>query len=367
MKRFLYLVSSVWLATVTVAQQRQRLVSPEVSADRKVTFRLWAPRAAEVRLSGDWMGSQRPIGLAKADNGVWSVTVGPLDPNIYTYGFLVDGMRATDPSCGCSLVSAGRFSSSRFVITDKPPRMWESQNQPPGTVHHERFFSKQQQRMRSFLVYTPAGYEASGSRQYPVLVLMPGSPGNEHDWTSGGGFAEVMFDNLIAQGRMVPMIVAIHSSDVLENGSHDENLRLFERIVVDELVPIMKKLYRVEAQPRGWAIAGRSLGGEFAMAVGLRHPELFRSVASLSGSLIPSSFDNHFGRALANPQGIARDYRLIWVGCGSEDSFLAGAKAFAGLLDAARVPHTFRTYSGPHIMPVFRQELADLLPLLFRP
>jgi enterochelin esterase-like enzyme len=102
------------------------------------------------------------------------------------------------------------------------------------------------------------------------------------------------------------------------------------------------------------------------MYVGLKHPELFRTVASLSGSLVPSSFDRRFGPALADPEAVRRDYRLIWLGCGSEDIF-GGAKAFAGRLQAANIPHVFRQFAGPHVMPLARQQLAELLPLLFRP
>jgi enterochelin esterase-like enzyme len=352
--------------TSLLAQERPRIVSPEVQADRRVVFRLWAPQAADVQLSGDWMGRQPPVALRKSADGVWSVTVGPMAPNLYTYGFLVDGVRSSDPSCRCTFAWAGRAASSRFVIPAETPQVWEPQNQAPGTLHHERFYSKLQQRQRRFVVYTPPGYELSGSRSYPTLVLLPGTPGDENDWTSGGGFAEVMFDNLIARGKMVPMIIVMHASDVLENGKRDDNLRQFEPLLMDELLPLVSKRYRVSSQPRLWAIAGLSLGGEFAMAVGLRHPERFRTVASMSGSLVPSSFANRFGQALANAKAVSRDYRLIWVGCGSEDIFFDGAKAFARQLQTAGIPHTFREYDGAHVMPVFRQELAELLPLLFR-
>lgn len=358
----LYLCS----VTALLAQERPRFVSPEVQPDRRVVFRLWAPLASDVQLSGDWMGRQPPIKLTKSDDGVWSTTVGPMAPNIYTYGFLVDGVRASDPSCRCSLTSAARFSSSRFVVPAESPRGWDNQNNAPGTLHHERFFSKLQQRMRRFLVYTPPGYESSGTRQYPALVLLPGTPGDENDWTSGGGFAEIMFDNFIAQGQMEPMIVVMHASDILENGKRDDNLRQFEPVLIDELLPVIRKRYRVGSQPRLWAIAGLSLGGEFALTVGLRHPKLFRTVASLSGSLVPASFDSRFGQALTNPKAVARDYKLIWIGCGSEDIFFDGAKAFTERLQAVNIPHVFRQYDGPHAMPVFRQELAELLPLLFR-
>jgi enterochelin esterase family protein len=367
---------SVCSALQLVAQNRPALVSPEVLPDRRVIVRFRAPQASEVKLSGNWMGPQPPVALTKADDGVWTVTVPPLEPNIYSYAFMVDGVRTTDPSCRCSFTSAGRFSDSGFTVPGSPPRAWEPQNRPPGILHHERFLSARQQRMRRFVVYTPPGYEASQSRKYPALVLLPGTPGDENDWTSGGGFAEVMFDNLIAEGQMVPMVVVMHASDVLDRAGGrrgDENLREFEAILTNELLPLVRKRYCVSTDPRSWAIAGLSLGGEFGMQVGLNHPELFRTVASLSGSLVPtdvgeagrSSFDARFGPALASTQ--LRDYRLIWVGCGSEDVFFGGAKAFAERLKSAKIPHIFRQFSGPHAMPVARLELAELLPLLFRP
>ena len=374
--KWILLLASVCMASELVAQNRPALSSPDVLPDRSVVFRFSAPQASDVKLSGNWMGPQPPIPLTRADDGVWTVTVPPFEPNIYSYSFIVDGVRTTDPSCRCSFTSASRVSESSFTVPGHPPRLWEQQNQPPGTLRHERFFSQRQQRMRRFVVYTPPGYDHSRSRQYPALVLLPGTPGDENDWTSGGGFADVMFDNLIAAGRMVPMVVVIHASDVLDRAGArrgDENLREFEAILVDELLPLVKKQYRVMADPRSWAIAGLSLGGEFGMHVGLKHPKLFRSVASLSGSLVPtdagevgrSSFDARFGPALTATH--IRGYRLIWVGCGSEDIFFGGAKAFTERLKSAQIPHIFREFSGPHAMPVARQELADLLPLLFRP
>jgi enterochelin esterase family protein len=370
------MVSVVCLAFPVAAQNQSALVSPEVLPDRGVIFRFRAPQASEVKLSGNWMGSQPPVALKKAGDGVWTVTVPPLEPNLYSYGFIVDGVRTTDPSCRCSFTSAGRFSESSFVVPGNPSRAWEPQNRPPGSLRVERFFSVRQQRMRRFIVYTPPGYDALRSRRYPALVLLPGTPGDENDWTSGGGFAEVMFDNLIAAGQMLPMVVVMHASDVLDRAGarrSDENLREFEAILTKELLPLVKKQFRVRTDPRSWAIAGLSLGGEFAMHVGLNHAELFRTVASISGSLVPadageagrSSFEARFGPALAAAP--VRDYRLIWVGCGSDDIFFPGAKAFAEKLKSARIPHIFRQFPGPHAMPVARLQLAELLPLLFRP
>jgi enterochelin esterase family protein len=335
-------ISSVYLAVAMIAQDRPTFVSPEVLQNRSVVFRLWAPQASEVKLSGNWMGSQPPIALTKAADGVWTVTQAPLEPNIYSYAFMVDGVRTTDPSCRCAFTSAKRFSDSTFTIPANPPRAWEAQNRPPGTLHRERFLSARQQTVRQFVVYTPPGYEASRARLYPALVLLSGTPGDENDWTSGGGFAEVMFDNLSAAGQMVPMLVVMHASDVLDRSGgrrSDDNLSDFEAILLDEVLPLVRKRYRVSSDPQSWAIGGLSLGGEFGMNVGLKHPEVFRSVASLSGSLNPSdrgepgrsSFEVRFGPALSalNKQ----KYRMIWVSCGSDDVFLGGAKAFAARLD----------------------------------
>ena len=225
------------------------------------------------------------------------MTIPPLEPNIYSYGFIVEGLRTADPSCRCTFASAGRFADSVLRIPGDTPRVWEAQNNPAGTLHHERFRSARQQRTRQFVVYTPPGYEPAGTRRYPVLVLLPGTPGDENDWTSGGGFAEVMFDNLIARGEMVPMLVVMHASDALDRPGgrrSDQNLQEFEAILVDEVVPLLRARYRVDPRPESWAIAGLSLGGEFGMHVGLKHPEIFRSVASLSGSLVQNSFDSRF-------------------------------------------------------------------------
>ena len=144
----------------------------------------------------------------------------------------------------------------------------------------------------------------------------------------------------------------------------DENLEEFESILLGEVLPLVTKRYRVHNEPESWAIAGLSLGGEFGMHVGLKHPERFRSVASLSGSLVPNSFEQRFVPFFPakRPRSV---YRLLWVGCGSEDVFLDGAKAFAGRLTSAGIPHVFREFEGPHSMSTARRELAELLPQLF--
>lgn len=358
------------------AQEPPVLVSPEVRPDRTIVFRFYAPRANEVQLSGDWMGGG-PVPLVRNAEGVWTATQGPLEPNIYQYSFVVDGVGASDPSCRCTYAfGAGRGASSRFTIAAQPPAAWENQNRPAGTLHHERFYSRSQQRMRGFVAYTPPGYDVKSSRRYPVLVLLSGAPGDETEWTNGGGSAEVLFDNLIAAGQMAPAIVVMHASDVDPRAATrrgNDNLRQFERILVDELVPLVTQRYPVRTDSRSWALAGLSLGGEFAMYAGLRHPELFGSIGSISGSLVVRgdkeeglpSMDERFGPSLSRAD-ISRNYRLIWIGCGTADNVCRGSREFVQRLEGARATHTWREYAGGHQMPVFRRELVDLLQVLFR-
>jgi Carbohydrate-binding module 48 (Isoamylase N-terminal domain)/Putative esterase len=244
--------AAVLVAARLLSQQEAKppqIVSPELHDDRRVTLRLWAPRAGEVQLSGDWMYRQPPVPLTRDEAGTWTVTVGPLEPNLYTYGFVVDGVRAADPACRCTLASAGRFASSRFLVRGADPAPWEERNVPRGTVHHEVFFSRQLQRTSRFLVYTPPDYRRSKHR-YPVLVLLPGTPGVETDWTTGGGAADVIFDNLIADGRMAPAVVLMHAADVLPSGRRVEHLGAFEPMLVSELVPEVKVRYRVATRPQ---------------------------------------------------------------------------------------------------------------------
>jgi enterochelin esterase family protein len=348
-------------------------VSPDVRPDRTVVFRYWAPKATAVQLSADF---GPPVALTKDAQGVWTVTQGPLEPNIYTYGFRVDGARADDPSCRCAYAfGGGRGPSSRFTIGALPPAPWENQNRPAGTLHHERFFSKTQQRMRGAVVYTPPGFDPKASRRYPVLVLLPGTPGDETDWRSGS-LIDILLDNLMADGKMTPAIVVMHASDVdrsTPTRRGDENLGQFEKILIDELVPLVRQRYPVRTDASSWAIAGVSLGGEFAMAAGLRYPELFGSIGSISGSLVPRgdpeeklpSMDERFGPALTRA-ATSKSHKVIWVGCGTTDIICRGSRAFVERLDAAKVPHVWREYVGGHLTPVFRRELTDLLPLLFR-
>ncbi len=241
------------------AQEPPVLVSPEVRPDRTIVFRFWAPMAKEVQLSGDWMGGP-PVALTRDAQGVWTATQGPLEPNIYQYAFLVDGVRADDPSCRCTYAfGAGRGASNRFTIVAQPHcAMGNAESATGNASSRAVLFTIAAAHARVRRLY-PSRIRAKASRRYPVLVLLPGTPGDETEWTSGGGSAEIVFDNLIAEGRMTPAIVVMHASDVNRRARArrgDDNLGQFETILVDELVPLVKARYRVRTDASSWAVAG---------------------------------------------------------------------------------------------------------------
>jgi enterochelin esterase family protein len=179
--------------------------------------------------------------------------------------------------------------------------------------------------------------------------------------------ANRIFDNLIAKGAMQPMLVLMARADVLvKGGTRADNLKEFEPLLAREVLPHFESRYRVKAGPDARAIAGYSLGGELALTVGLRRPDLFRAAGSFGGSLFEKDFDDRFGKALSDPASLARHYSLIWIGCGSGDLFLPGSRRLSEILKEKNVPNTFREIAGNHGMPAFRNLLIEFLQALFR-
>src|SRR5688572_24009104 len=331
------------------------LLSPEVSTDRTVTFRIYAPKATDVQVTGDWMGrADKPILMSKQHDGVWVGNAGPLEPNVYFYAFSVDGVLTSDPANSNTIVTGGRFSQSHLEIRGDTALPWEIQSVRKGTIHVEFFDSALQGQERSYYVYTPPGYENKRGSGLPTLVLLPGTPGTEADWITAG-LVNRIFDNLIAQRKVSPVLVLMPRADVLlKGGTRADNLREFEPLLVREVLPHFESRYRTKGKPELRAIAGYSLGGELALTVGLRHPELFRTVGSFGGSLFERDFEDRFGRAWVDPKTISSRYRLIWIGCGSGDLLLPGNLKFGEILNRKNIQHTFSEIAGNHSTPTFR-------------
>ncbi|MEO7413832.1 MAG: alpha/beta hydrolase-fold protein, partial [Opitutaceae bacterium] len=243
------------------------VVSPEVASDRRVTFRLLAPNANKVSVLGQW--DNIPHNLAKDASGVWSVTLGPIEPSYWIYNFTMDGVDIADPVNPIVKLRM-RTSASMVNIPGDPATTWDVRTDVPhGSIDINWHNSKVTNDARYFYVYTPPGYDPNSPAKYPVFYLLHGNNGTPSDWTAAGR-ANFMADNLIAAKKMVPMIIVMpwgHSVPL--GGPQGQNNDTFDRYLTQEVIPLVESKYRVAPDRANRAIMGLSMGGGQAIRVGL--------------------------------------------------------------------------------------------------
>jgi enterochelin esterase family protein len=350
-------------------------VSPEVHSDRTATFRIKAPKASEVTFYGDWMVPGKPEPMTKGADGVWSFTAGPLEPNGHLYFFNIDGLAVADP-INPVVKLRQRTSASLVEIPAPTPAAWEVRDVPHGTLVTEWRKSAVLNRTERFVIYLPAGYEKDKSKRYPVLYLVHGSGDVPESWTNAG-HANFILDNLIADGKAQPMIIVMPAGHSLPFGvgggrgaapaAGPSNNELFAQYVVKELIPAVEGTYRVAPGSKNRALAGLSMGGGHTIFTGFSHPELFSALGIFSPGLV-RDFDTRFQSVLADAKAFNAKVPTVWIGCGDIDGTVQypRVKAWAESLDKAGLHETFKTYSGAHTWPVWRNSLADFAPLLFK-
>jgi enterochelin esterase-like enzyme len=374
-----FLVICVFLAIASVANAqppRMPVVSPEVKADRTITFRLLAPNANDIKVSGDF--TSRPLTMSKDENGVWSATSDPLKPDIYSYNFIMDGLSMPDP--GNTFIKSGViwFSSQVEVPGDKPA-FYAAQDVPHGVLHEHWYFSKALDSVRRVFVYTPPGYNASAEKQYPVLYLLHGMGDDEGAWTQGGR-ANFIMDNLLAEGKAKPALIVMpfgHASRSLNRGPGGPrgtgsrggpvyNVNSLENDLLENVIPLVEREYRVGKDPNQRAIVGLSMGGYQALSIGFNNPQRFAYVGAFSAALINPDFVHDFPSILADHDKTNKEFKLIWVGCGADDTLLSGNKNFNESLNAKGINHQWTITPGyGHAWTLWRVYLHDLLPRLF--
>jgi enterochelin esterase family protein len=340
--------------------------SCEIHPDRTVTFRLRAPDATDVKVGGDFV--QGAQALTKGEDGVWSVTLGPLNPAIYSYTFRLNGVSIIDPVN--PIIQPGeRSSSSMFEIPGDTPSPYDISVAPHGTVHANWYQSKSLNAWRRVDVYTPPGYE-TGKANYPVLYLLHGSGDTENGWVTIGR-ANLILDNLIASGKAKPMIVVMPygraRADVsLGPAAISTEAKAFENDLLQDVMPFAEKLYRISAAPAERAIAGLSMGGGQALSVGLHHLDTFHSVGAFSAALRTQAIDEQYKEILSDPSGTNKKLKLFYIACGKTDSLFEPAQAFHETLTKKDIRHTFVASEEGHVWRNWRNYLADFAPQLFR-
>src|ERR1017187_1371376 len=258
------------------------LVSPAVHSDGSVTFRLRAPNAKEVKLARE---GADPQVMQKDDEGVWNLTTSPLPPDYYGYSFVADGVRLIDPSN--PLLKPNLLSTENDVHVPGPLSLpWELNDVPHGEIHHHFYRSAVAGDDRDYYVYTPAAKKA-----YPVLYLLHGFSDDASGWTAVG-HANVIPDNLIAQGKAKPMIVVmtlgygapeiVSRTGMRTPGLRERNMTRFRDALFTEVIPQVEKEYRATKDRNARAIAGLSMGGAESLYVGLNALDRFGWVGSFS-------------------------------------------------------------------------------------
>jgi enterochelin esterase family protein len=351
----------------------QAVTSPEVHADRRVTLRLNAPRATEVALNGNITLDKGPLPMIKDDKGNWSITVGPLEPDIYEYMFVINGVNAPDPVNRYIRPAAGNANtSSQVQVAGDGPMFYDSRPVPHGEVHINVYESKAIGVTRHMWVYTPPGYE-KGSARYPTLYLLHGAGGNENNWVTVGR-ANVILDNLIAEGKAVPMVVVMpvaraeQSNGVGPARAPNPDRNLFEKDLLGDIIPFIEKTYRVSNQASQRALAGLSAGGASTINIGLRHPEKFQWLAAFSSAIgvQGNNLAQQFADVLADSARLNKNLRMLWISCGTADTLFAANQQFAKLLAEHGIKHTFLAESGAHWFRVWRKDLHAVAQTLFK-
>jgi enterochelin esterase-like enzyme len=289
-----------------------------------------------------------------------------LEPSIYLYTFSVDGVTIADP-VNPRIKLRSRTSASMVEVPAEPAAVWQARDVPHGAIEINWQKSQLLGDTQWIWIYTPPGYEKEGTRKYPVLYLFHGSNDIAGGWTLAGN-ANFIVDNLIAEKKAVPMIVVMPYGHAVPFGSPREaqakNTAVFEEYLLRDVMPVVESKYRTAAGRENRAIAGLSMGGGQSLQIGFRHLNLFSAIGAFSAA-VPNDFETRFAGELNDGEETSSKLKLLWIGCGRQDSLFGRSEKLADLLQARHIRHTFRATEGAHTYTIWRQYLAEFVPLLF--
>jgi len=373
MKRLI--LATLLLAASAFPQGRgPQLVSPEVGADRTITLRYNAPNAKAVTANGELDGKPHP--MTKDANGIWSVKIGPLAPDIYTYSFNADGVVALDPRNTNTKYGYGNFGPVSVVeVPGDTPQFYDTKDVAHGEVRILPYVSKTLGLNRTLWIYTPAGYDKG--KNYPVLYLLHGAGDIESGWTMIGR-ANNILDNLIAEKKAKPMVVVMPLGHTIQSfwtgpaksapapgQQPPSQLSPFANDLLNDVMPLVEKNYKVSNKPSQRAIAGLSMGGMQTMNIAFNKPELFTEVGIMSAGV--ANVDQTYADFFKTASEKTKHWKNLWVAIGKDDALMINnAKALDEALKAKNIKHEMRITEGRHEWTVWRHHLNELAPKLFR-
>ncbi len=373
-RTFLFVLSTT-LVGFAQPPQLPPVQSPEVQNDGRVTFRLRDPNAQHVTVNV--AGMAQPYTMQKDARGIWSVTTGPLGPDLYGYSFNADEVHLLDPS-NHMIIPNLLNPSSEVHVPGPSPLPWEDTEIPHGTIHHHFYHSGIVGDNRDFYVYTPPGYDPSAGTLYPVLYLLHGYSDDASAWTAVGR-ANLILDTLIAQSKAKPMIIVMPlgygAPEIVEAAVRapgtplrnadlrEKNFTRFTAALMDEVIPQVEKAYKVDSNRDARAIAGLSMGGAESLLTGLNNLDKFSWVGSFSAGGLGDDPAAQFPKLdeSANAQ-----LHLLWIACGTEDRLITANRNFIAWLKSKNVTVTPIETPGMHAWMVWRRNLINFAPLLFQ-
>ena len=378
-------VMALLMPVAALAQQalwgNAPVVSPEIHENKTVTFRLRAPKAVKVQVTGDFL-AKGVADLVENKEGVWEYTTPePLKPELYGYTFLVDGLKINDPS-NVYMIRDVATITNVFIIGGERADLYKVNDVPHGTVSKVWYDSPSLGMDRRLTIYTPAGYETSGKR-YPVFYLLHGMGGDENAWSELGRATQIL-DNLIAQGKAEPMIVVMTNGNAALEAAPGESSLGWEKqptfqlpktmegsfeMHFPEVVKFVDKHYRTKANKKNRAIAGLSMGGFHSLHISKQYPDMFNYVGLFSAAIMPGKnatspvYEDMEGKLATQ---FAKKPALYWIAIGKTDFLYKANVEYRKLLDAKGYPYEYFENEDGHIWRNWRIYLSEFAPKLFK-
>ncbi len=357
MKKIQLFIALVLLATSVLAQRNPVIVSPELGAGNSVTFRFSAKNAKEVLLEAQFLKDKLP--MQKDEVGVWSVTVNSIKPDIYPYCFWVDNTQVNDPN-NTAIFANERFKHSLVEIPGDKPLVHSLQNVPHGKISYRYYNSKTLGTTRPLLVYTPPGFDASGKTKYPVLYLIHGGSDTEETWTKVGK-ANLIADNLIAQGKAKPMIIVMPYGNVRPKPMPD-----FTPDVINDVIPFVENNYPVLTDSKNRAIAGFSVGGGQTLNIGLTNTDKFAYVCSYAPYPETEEFRKNFANYSPDAAKMNKQLKLFTISVGTDDFLYESVKNNIAMFKSKGLNLEGYIVDGGHTWMNCKLYLAQTLQQLFK-
>ena len=355
------------------------ITSPEVNQDKTVVFRYLAPRATAVKLSGQFL--KEPVLMEKDSLGIWSVTVGPIKPDIYPYSFNVDGVTVMDPA-NVSFFPNERFKASLVDVPGDTPLIHAMRDVPHGTITYE-YYSSVDGSTGSLVVYTPPGYNKNASTKYPVFYLISGTTDTEETFFKVGR-TNLILDNLIAEGKAKPMIIVMpygnpmariaeqqgkpKPTDLMSRDGEDaiRRAKLFETDLTNNVIPHIEKNYRAISNRDSRAIGGFSRGGGQTLRTAFGNMDKFSWICCYSANLSTPEMENNFKHIAGDPEKTNKQLKLLWVSVGSDDFLYKSTVEFMDYLKSKDVKYKSLITPGGHTWMNVKTYLTETAQLLFQ-